>query len=292
MGKSGGAPTLGAEHHAPWDPAAVARICVHAILGTSAARYVDLFRLTHLVQQHVVSAGHDRTVDFNPVLRELLEMDGVVEEDLFIGIVNMIECLSWLGIDMPLPDLSLSEDCRRHIIEAGEAATHSALAAFELRRLRAAIQRVEHEQLGTLLVRGHHITEAQLEQALEVQQRHGRRLGTNLVEMGFISAHALARFLGHQLGLECVSRIDDVDPEILAWVPKGLAQQYHVLPLGFDAQGRLKLAMEDPLDVRVMEKVQLLTGRMVHPFVAPETTLVYAMRRAYGHVQPSRVRGR
>ncbi|MEQ9496137.1 MAG: hypothetical protein RIT81_04740 [Deltaproteobacteria bacterium] len=286
------APALDTEHLAPPDPAAIGRICVHAILGTSAARHVDLYQLTHLVQQHVVSACYGRTVDFNPVMQELLKMDRVTEEDLFIGLINMIECLSWLGVNMALPHLSLSEESRRHIIEAGEAATHSARAAFELRRLRAAIHRVEREQLGTLLVQGHHITQAQLEQGLEAQQRHGRRLGTNLVEMGFISAQALARFLGHQLELECVTRIDEIAPEVLALVPKGLALQYRVLPIGIDEKGRLQLAMEDPLDVQVMEKVHLLSGRVVHPLVAPETTLVYAMSRYYGHVQPSRVRGR
>ncbi len=272
------------------DPAIVGRICVHAILATPAARHIDPYDLGELVRQHVLRGLTKRRVDFSAVLRELLKIECVTEEDLYVGLVNMIACLRWIDVEMEMPRLTLDEAARARILDAGEAATHSARSVVELRRLRAIAREDGRAKLGDLLVQGHHITQAQLEKALEDQARHGRRLGTNLVEMGFITASGLARFLGHQLGLPCVTQIEDVDEDVLRRVPREVVRRLRVFPLAIDEHGRLELAMEDPLDVDAAQVVEGLTGLSVRPVVAPETTLGYAMRRFYGQLQPTRVR--
>lgn len=268
----------------------VRRICVQAVLGCAAAQHIELWRLTDIVQRRLDYDPTQRTVRFDAVLRELLAIERVTEEDLFIGLNNLIACLDEEGIRMEMPRLQLSEESRQLILQAGEAATHSARSSFELRRLRAAIHRVQRARLGTLLVNGHHITEEQLERALRAQERHGRRLGTNLVEMGFISAAGLARFLGHQLGLPCVTHIPSVEPHVLETIPRDVARRLRVFPLRIDETRRLEVAMEDPLDLDALHEIERLTGRVVRPYVAPETVLVYAMNRYFGHTQPARLR--
>ncbi|MEQ9495381.1 MAG: hypothetical protein RIT81_00950 [Deltaproteobacteria bacterium] len=262
-------------------------------MATPAARHIDTYRLGELVRRHVVDGLSERRVDFSEVLRALLEIEPVTEEDLYIGLVNMIECLRSIDVEMKMPALKLDENARARILDAGQAATHSARSAFELRRLRAVSNRTgdrERIRLGVLLVQGHHITQAQLDQALAAQVRHGRRLGSNLVELGFISASGLARFLGRQLGLPCVTRIEAVDESLLRRIPKDIVRRLRVFPLAIDEHGQLELAMEDPLDREAVRAIERLTGLIVRPVVAPETTLTYAMSRFYRQLQPARVR--
>jgi hypothetical protein len=51
-------------------------------------------------------------------------------------------------------------------------------------------------RLGELLLEEKLISREQLEEALETQVVHGGRLGTNLVELGFLKEVDLARVLG------------------------------------------------------------------------------------------------
>ena len=60
-------------------------------------------------------------------------------------------------------------------------------------------------RLGELLVQAGAITADQLQFALRYQKQHGGRLGTNLVELGFLSESALAKTLSAQLRLPAVS---------------------------------------------------------------------------------------
>ena len=56
-------------------------------------------------------------------------------------------------------------------------------------------------KLGEMLVRDGRLTEAQLETALKYQARDGGRLGTVLVEHGFVDLEALTVYLGLELGI-------------------------------------------------------------------------------------------
>ncbi len=274
----------------PDEADAIERICVHAILATPAAQHLEAWRVTDIVNAHVKRYERGRDFDFTPVLQALLKVRGVTEQDLYVGILNVRVCLAAMGIHMDEPAMKLEENVRRGIVETARAASHSARAAYELRRLRAAINRVERERLGDMLVNNHFITAEQLEHALEAQQQHGRRLGTNLVELGYISASSLAHFLGDQLDIPCVTFIGHIEEKAIAAVPKDFVRRLRVMPLNIQENGSLTLAMEDPLDLRAIEEIVRYTGRVVHPVVAPESVLVYAMARHYGQVQPSRVR--
>ncbi len=67
--------------------------------------------------------------------------------------------------------------------------------------LRAATGVAMKLKIGDHLVQNGLITEQQLDEALEAQTVFGGRLGTNLVELGFVTTAALAESLARQLGL-------------------------------------------------------------------------------------------
>jgi len=60
-------------------------------------------------------------------------------------------------------------------------------------------------KVGNMLVKHNIITEAQLEEALRNQVIFGGKIGTNLIELGYISADKLAEFLSKSKGVPAVT---------------------------------------------------------------------------------------
>jgi hypothetical protein len=65
-----------------------------------------------------------------------------------------------------------------------------------------AAREISWRPLGELFVEKGLLSEVQLEQALAEQAAMGGRLGDKLVELGFVTRHALARLLAEQTGVE------------------------------------------------------------------------------------------
>ncbi len=129
-------------------------------------------------------------------------------------------------------------------------------------------------RLGDLLVARGLITPAQAEEALQLQQREGRRMGRILVERQWVEEHQLLAVLGEQLGLPVVRlRAGLYDPEVVALLPRPVAQRLRVLPL-FLVQGELSLATADPLAVPAFDEVGERLGCRVRPVLATEQEIL------------------
>jgi hypothetical protein len=137
-------------------------------------------------------------------------------------------------------------------------------------------------RLGDLLVDGGVITREQLSAALRNQVNHGGRLGTNLVELGFIDERALAAGLAKQLSIPSVTQaqLEQISPDVLRLVPGPLAARLGVVPLRVDA-GRLWLAMSDPADRDALDEVARLSRKPVRPLVAPQRAIQLALQKHY-----------
>jgi hypothetical protein len=145
-------------------------------------------------------------------------------------------------------------------------------------------------RLGELLVRGAAITADQLQFALRWQKQHGGRLGTNLVELGFLSESALARTLSAQLGMPAASAgaLEKVPAEVIRLLPPDSAAHYRAVPVRIEG-GHLWMAMSDPSDQRAIADLDAVTKLTVRPMVAPDLLISYALERHYGvpHHRPS-----
>ncbi|NTU70275.1 MAG: Flp pilus assembly complex ATPase component TadA [Coriobacteriia bacterium] len=134
-----------------------------------------------------------------------------------------------------------------------------------------------NERMGEVLVRIGMISEEQLRGALDEQASSGGRLGDVLVRGGAVTEDQLAAGLAEQKGLEYVSlsslTIDDVAANLL---PAHFLQRKSILPVGFD-DGRLVLAMSDPLDVEAIDETEMLTGYRVTPIVATARQIDHAI---------------
>jgi hypothetical protein len=138
-------------------------------------------------------------------------------------------------------------------------------------------------KLGEMLVAAGVLSPAQLDDALKSQAVFGGRLGTNLIEMGYLGENDLAGFLSRKLGLPCVTsdQLMSVPPDVIRLVQKELAEKYHIIPLGLEKK-RLTLAMLDPSDLSLMDEISFVTGYFIIPIIAPELRMVLALEKHYG----------
>jgi len=140
---------------------------------------------------------------------------------------------------------------------------------------------VNRPKLGDMLLEANLLDEVQLKIALQEQVQRGTRFGSTLLALHFVDENVLTAFLSRQLDIPCVSLTSiEIQPRLLEAVPKELALQFHILPVR-EEQGRLFLAMCDPMDIEIIEAIERLTGWSVAPMVAPESSILENIERHY-----------
>lgn len=140
--------------------------------------------------------------------------------------------------------------------------------------------------VGQLLLAAGLIDDAALRMALITQGLEGGRLGEVLVRGGHVSEANLAQVLSNQLSVAWVS-LEHVEPtpELLRLLEAECAYRLMVMPVhqrrDKGVGGILYLAMEDPTDVDAMEEVSAITGMHVRPMIATPTDLRRAIALHY-----------
>ncbi|HEY1557597.1 MAG TPA: hypothetical protein VGF94_22345 [Kofleriaceae bacterium] len=144
-------------------------------------------------------------------------------------------------------------------------------------------------RLGEMLVRDGRLTEAQLKQALAAQAKDGGRLGTVLVEHGFIDLEALTVYLGLELGTPIATgaMLERARLPAVRMLQPAQAFKHKCVPLLVQDR-QLIAAIEDPHDFATLESLAQLTGYRVLPRVAPEVRIYYYIERYYGVARPPR----
>jgi len=134
--------------------------------------------------------------------------------------------------------------------------------------------------LGMLLMEGGLLTAEQLEVAIGSQQQSGLPLGQVLIEQGVLSEAQLVKALGEQIGVEYVDLGETgVDAAAVAVIPEYLIRRYTLLPVAFEDDARLVVAMADPANVLAIDDLRAVSGYEIVPKVATRTDLEEAIRR-------------
>ena len=127
---------------------------------------------------------------------------------------------------------------------------------------------VRKKKLGELLCEKAYLDEADLGVALAEQKVKHRQLGQILLELGYVTQAQLNEALAIQAGIEKVDLSEvSIGGEIIGLVPAELVSKYNILPL-WRENGRLAVAMTDPLQLQVTEDLRLVTGCMIQRFYA------------------------
>lgn len=150
-------------------------------------------------------------------------------------------------------------------------------------------------KLGELLLKEKMITPEQLDEALKCQVLFGIKLGSSLIELGFITDEQLCKFLSRKLEVPYVPprALTTIPAEVLALVPSEIAEKYRVIPVKMDGR-RLALAMADPTDFKAIDEVAFVSGCIVIPHIAPDVRITAALSMLYqirGDIRYLRVAG-
>lgn len=136
--------------------------------------------------------------------------------------------------------------------------------------------------MGEILVEAGVISQKQLKTVLDIQRSNPNKLlGTILVEKKYASEDVVAQALALQRNIEFVRLNDDtVEEDALAVIEGKLAELHRCVPIRIE-DGKLVLAMVNPLDLVAIEDIERTSGLQVEPVAATGSEIVATIRRKY-----------
>ncbi len=137
--------------------------------------------------------------------------------------------------------------------------------------------------LGKMLLSAGVVKSAQLEEAVQNQVIFGGRLGTNLLELGYVSLGLLSKALSKKHNCPTINpfRLRPPQPEVVKLLGRKLAAKHEVVPLALDGNS-ISLLMSDPADVNAFDEIQFATGKRIKPYVSPEIVVQTLREKYYG----------
>ena len=139
-------------------------------------------------------------------------------------------------------------------------------------------------RLGDILVEQGWLSPEALEEGLEAQEENGERLGQVLVQQKKITEQELLNALALQLDLEVMESIDDKELrfDLVEQLPIQYLKKHEIFP--FESEdGTLRIAVNDPLDLEVLDDLRILYGQNeIRPVLVPAREIISAINRTYG----------
>jgi general secretion pathway protein E len=139
-------------------------------------------------------------------------------------------------------------------------------------------------RLGDVLVEQGWISPEALEEGLEAQAENGERLGQVLVQQKKITEQELLNALALQLDLEVMESIDDKELrfDLVEQLPIQYLKKHEIFPFQSE-DGTLRIAVNDPLDLEVLDDLRILYGQNeIRPVLVPAREILSAINRTYG----------
>ncbi|OPJ56329.1 GspE/PulE family protein [Alkalithermobacter paradoxus] len=137
-------------------------------------------------------------------------------------------------------------------------------------------------KLGDLLVSVGKITDKQLKEALKEQRISGKKLGEILVDKGFVDELQIIEVLEFQMGIPHIDLSKyHVNPDIIKLIPESLARRHILIPI--DKQnGKITVAMADPLNIFAIDDIKIYSGFDVEPVISTKNSILKAIDIYYG----------
>lgn len=148
------------------------------------------------------------------------------------------------------------------------------------------------KRLGDLLIDANVITEENLRLALSEQKKSGRKLGETLIDLGITNEMVIANALHQQLKLDMVILSERmIDSEILGLVNEEILRRYTMIPFEYkkNSPNVLRVAMADPLDIRAMDDIAIITNCQIEAVIATPQDIVTSLDRYYGNIEVMKV---
>ena len=153
------------------------------------------------------------------------------------------------------------------------AADHSSVDQVRSNRLRVPV--------GEVLLAAGLVDEEQIEEALGIQQITRERIGSILIERGYLTETQLVRTLADQNNIRFLDLEDHVaDRDTARMLPEAFARKVCAVAIGWE-EGRLLVAMANPADVFALDDIHSLTGADISPVMAVRGQVERVIDRAF-----------
>ena len=142
-------------------------------------------------------------------------------------------------------------------------------------------------RLGTIMVDMGYLDEETLWKVLEEQKRSGTDLlGKVAVRMGLVKEDQVLKALGEQLGMKVVKLVDITIPaELTELVNESMATAYKIVPVSQNKKDKsLTVAMAEPQNPSTLDSLKMFLSTEVKGAIASEADVMAAIERLYaGH---------
>jgi type IV pilus assembly protein PilB len=136
--------------------------------------------------------------------------------------------------------------------------------------------------LGKRLIQEGIITQEQLDEALrhrDLKKGDKGLLGRILVRLEYCTEEDVARIVAERAGVQFLSlQSYPLDAAAMLTVSPEAARRYRALPLAFTPDGRLLVAMQQPLDILALDDLRVLTGYNIQAVVVTDSELDAAIK--------------
>ncbi len=137
--------------------------------------------------------------------------------------------------------------------------------------------------IGEILVSRGKLTQQQLDEALDEQQKSGEKIGQILTRLDLITQKDLMEALAFQKGVEYIDlgELGEPDPELRKTVPETLARRFRAVPVSKN-NSTLMVAMADPANVIAIEEIEKASELKVTPMLDSEDAVEKHIEKVFG----------
>lgn len=142
------------------------------------------------------------------------------------------------------------------------------------------------DDAGALLVRSGLVTPSALNDARARMEASGGTIGEHLVATSAIGDEALTDFYRSRLLVPQVNpnTLARLPIKVVAAIPSDMAIELRCIPVAFDGDNNLTVAMSDPADRHAVDEITFFTGAYVVRAVATQMQIAWCLAHYYGHV--------
>ena len=143
--------------------------------------------------------------------------------------------------------------------------------------------------VGNYFVRKGEITEKQLAEALNKQEKTGKRLEEIFLDEGFVTEDKIKEYLKNRYNIVSVELADqNIESDVPLLISEDIARDYILIPFK-KSQYRLLVAMVDPYDLDAIEDVENATGLTVLPRKAKARDIMQKIELHFSGKQPKNI---
>ncbi len=140
-----------------------------------------------------------------------------------------------------------------------------------------------NKKIGDLLIEADLLTEEQLEEAINIQNKTGERLGSILIDYNYVNEGQVMEVMEFQLGIPFIDLNNiTISSEVQKLIPYQLVMRHNAVPVKLEMK-LLYVAMEDPLNFIAIEDIRIATNLEIVPVISYKKAILNAINKLYGN---------